>query len=174
MTEQTLRELYLEPFRIAVEQFGVTGIMTSYNRLGAVWAGGSTALLTGVLRGEWAFHGAVLTDYSDHPAYMNGAQALQAGGDLWMDGIPGGTLDGTPDPAVLRRAAKDVLYMYLNARVRNEAAAAEDAALLRPAAKAGLPPWCVLLLAVQVAAAVLFALALRAVLRAGKRKERPD
>ena len=58
--------------------------------------------------------------------------------------------------------------------MRNEAAAAEDAALLRPAAKAGLPPWCVLLLAVQVAAAVLFALGLRAVLRAGKRKERRE
>ncbi|MGN0055440.1 MAG: glycoside hydrolase family 3 N-terminal domain-containing protein [Atopobiaceae bacterium] len=124
LTEQSLRELYLRPFKIAVEQGGATGIMSSYNRIGAVWAGGSSALLTSILRGEWGFEGAVITDYCDHQQYMNADQALLAGGDLYMDGVfRNGTFKGTADSityrVALRRATKDVLYMWLNARATN-------------------------------------------------------
>ena len=156
MTEQTLREIYLEPFRICVES-GATGLMTSYNRLGAVWAGGSRALLTDVLRGEWGFQGAVITDYADHQQYMDADEALRAGGSLYMDGVfrngaydygltqaELSAADGTPGEARavsfvtnLRRATKDVLYCWLNARVANLAyneAAAEvgEAGIERP------------------------------------------
>lgn len=136
LTEQTLRELYLRPFQLAVEG-GATGLMTSYNRIGAVWAGGSYALLTDVLRGEWGFEGSVITDYADHQQYMSADQALRAGGDLFMDGVFrngsfsfGYTQDelsrarGTDEAARatsylsnLRRASKNVLYTWLNARV---------------------------------------------------------
>ena len=85
MPEQALREVYLKPFRILVEDYGATGLMTSYNRIGAVWAGGSEALLTGILRDEWGFKGTVVTDFSDHAEYMNGGQMLRAGGDIWMN-----------------------------------------------------------------------------------------
>ena len=50
MTEQALREIYLRPFQMLIEDYDATGLMSSYNRIGAVWAGGSEALLTGVLR----------------------------------------------------------------------------------------------------------------------------
>lgn len=120
MTEQTLREVYLAPFRMLVQEGGCTGIMSAYNRIGAVWAGGSTALLTNVLRDEWGFTGAVITDYSDHQKYMNGDQMLRAGGDLWMDGWLG---DGTFScetssnsfQQAMRRASKNIIYMTLNA-----------------------------------------------------------
>ena len=140
LTEQSLRELYLRPFQIAVEEGGATGIMTSYNRIGATWAGGSSALLTGVLREEWGFEGAVITDYADHQQYMSADQALLAGGDLYMDGVlRNGEYAFMPDEedgaayrgyvASLRRATKDVLYMILEARATNllynESAAAE-------------------------------------------------
>ena len=138
LTEQALREIYLAPFQRAVER-GTTGLMTSYNRIGATWAGGSRALLTSVLRGEWGFEGAVITDYADHQTYMNADEMLRAGGDLYMDGVfrngafaYGFTQDellaaeGTPEEprAVsyltnLRRAAKNVLYAWLNARATN-------------------------------------------------------
>ena len=120
MTEQTLREIYLKPFQIMIQEGRCTGIMSAYNRIGAVWAGGSTALLTDLLREEWGFTGVVITDYSDHHQYMNGDQAIRAGGDLWMDGWLGsGTYlydtDSNAFRQALRRAAKDVIYMYLNA-----------------------------------------------------------
>ncbi len=120
MTEQTLREIYLKPFRMIVIDGGCTGIMSSYNRLGAVWAGGSETLLTCVLRDEWNFHGAVMTDYADHHIYMNGDQMLRAGGDLWMDGWTGSGIflyetSSNSYQQALRRAVKNVTYMYLDA-----------------------------------------------------------
>ena len=151
LTEQSLREVYLRPFELAVKG-GASGLMTSYNRVGAVWAGGSRALLTDVLRGEWGFEGAVITDYADHQSYMDADQALRAGGDLFMDGVfRNGAFDfgytqaelsaarGTSEaPAAesflanLRRSTKDVLYVWLNARASNlaynEAAAQTGAA----------------------------------------------
>ena len=145
MTEQTLRELYLEPFRILVEEGGATGMMSSYNRIGAVWAGGSKALLSCVLRGEWGFEGSVITDYADHHAYMNADQMVRAGGDLYMDGImrDGAFVYETASATFqqdLRRAAKDVLYVWLNARAQNlqynETAAK---AFVRPIKHAGMP-----------------------------------
>ena len=87
LTEQTLREIYLRPFKLAIEKGGATGLMSAYNRIGATWAGGNKALLTGVLREEWGFEGAVITDYADHQQYMNADQMLRAGGDLFMDGV---------------------------------------------------------------------------------------
>lgn len=121
MTEQTLREVYLRPFKIALNEGGLTGIMSAYGRIGAVWAGGSEALLTSLLRNEWGFEGAVLTDYSDHQQFMNGDQMLRAGGDLWMSGATGGNLvcetESNSYMQALRRAAKNVTYMFLNAEV---------------------------------------------------------
>lgn len=124
MTEQALREIYLQPFKILVEDFGATGLMSSYNRIGAAWSGGSTALLTGILRDEWGFDGAVITDYSDHHEYMNGDQMLRAGGDIWMDGFVAGEFtcetESNSYKQALRTATKHVLYMYANALAENQ------------------------------------------------------
>lgn len=124
MTEQSLREIYLKPFKTAIQEAGATGIMTSYNRLGAVWAGGSRTLLTDVLRGEIGFQGAVLTDYCDHHKYMNMDHALRAGGDLWMDGMFTGKLqfemESNTFRQALRRASKNIIYMWVNAGYENK------------------------------------------------------
>ncbi len=122
LTEQALREIYIRPFEIAVKEGGATGIMTSYGRIGAVWTGGSEALLTEVVRNEWGFKGAFLTDYSDHNAYMNADQMVRAGGNLWMCSWNNtGTFQSgfnTTSNAfnnALRSAAKGILYMWSNA-----------------------------------------------------------
>lgn len=177
MTEQTLRETYLRPFQIVVEQFGGTGLMSSYGRIGAVWAGGSEALLTGVLRDEWNFHGAVITDYSDHQVFMNGDQALRAGGDLWMDGfLSDGTYNGETQSTrfdnALRRATKDVLYMYLNARTMNKTYnETAETPIEKPVITTTIPAWRVILVVVDVVAVVLFALAILALVRDVKLKK---
>ena len=119
LTEQALREIYLRPFEIAIHQGGASGVMTSYGRLGATWAGGNKALISGVLREEWGFHGMVLTDYADHQKFMNGDQQLRAGGDLWMDGYSNNgsykfDTSSNTFKQHLRRAGHDVLYAWLN------------------------------------------------------------
>ena len=64
LNEQSLREIYLEPFEISVKEGKAKGIMTAYNRLGNQWCGGSKALVTDLLRTEWGFDGFVITDAS--------------------------------------------------------------------------------------------------------------
>ena len=60
-------------------------MMSSYNRIGAVWAGGSRSLLTDVLRGEWGCKGAVITDNSAlNNHWMDGPDSVLAGADLFF------------------------------------------------------------------------------------------
>lgn len=86
-TEQAYREIYLKPFQMAIEQGGALGIMTSFNRIGAVYSGGSEASIAGVIRGEWGFRGSIITDWASqgHSGYMSIDHQLRAGGDLGMD-----------------------------------------------------------------------------------------
>ena len=62
-TEQALRENYLRPFHDAVVDGGALGMMTTYQGVGAEHSETTEALLSGVLRGEWDFKGAITTDY---------------------------------------------------------------------------------------------------------------
>lgn len=171
MTEQTLRETYLRPFRMLVEEYDAVGLMSSYNRIGAVWAGGSEALLTGILRDEWGFDGAVITDYADHHSFMNGDQALRAGGSLWMSGMMGGQLTcetgSNSYMQALRRAAKETLYMYLHVRVTNRdyAESIGDTAALRHDFKPAVLGWRHLVALIDLVAVALFALAIRGIVR---------
>lgn len=121
MTEQTLREVYLKPFKIVIDEADATALMSSYGRIGSCWTGGSQALLTDLLRDEWGFKGAVITDYADHWDYMNYDQMIRAGGDLWMDGWQsnGSAKYDTSSAAVvsaMRTATKHLLYMGVNAQ----------------------------------------------------------
>lgn len=134
LTEQSLREIYLKPFEIAIKA-GATGLMSSYNRLGALWTGGSYALNTGVLKDEWKFKGAVLTDYCDHPQYVSSDQFLRAGGDQILYGFLGDVsfkFDKKSNSYMqaLRRSAKNSIYIWLNALARNHAKA--QAGVLKP------------------------------------------
>jgi len=120
MTEQALREIYLKPFKMAINEGGLTGLMTSYGRIGAIWSGGSEALCTALLRDEWGFNGAILTDYADHHEFMSGDHMIRNGGDIWMDGYQnnGKFNYETSSPAFqtkLREATHHILYMVFNA-----------------------------------------------------------
>ena len=184
MTEQAIRETYLEPFRIIVEKYGATGLMSSYNRVGANWAGGSKALLTGILRDEWGFEGAVITDYSDHHEFMNGDEMLRAGGDLWMDGIMPGTLkfetESNSFKQALRQASKNIIYMTLNAQVENlnyvaehgETSMISGMSLERPIlVSSGMALWEKLVIAVDIIAVLLFVQGIRAIVLDVKTKK---
>lgn len=61
--EQTIRENILRPFQYAVQQGGSCGVMTGFNRIGAVGCTDNYPLLTSILREEWGFNGTVVTDY---------------------------------------------------------------------------------------------------------------
>ena len=68
--EQAMREIYFKAFEIAVKEGESHGLMTSFNRIGTEWAGGSYRLVTTVLRKEWGFQGSVICDFHIK-AYMD-------------------------------------------------------------------------------------------------------
>ena len=79
--EQSLRELYFEPFEISVKEGKAKGVMSAYNRIGTQWCGGSKALLIDLLRNEWGFDGFVITDASidlTGEGYLDPALAVYA------------------------------------------------------------------------------------------------
>lgn len=63
MSQMTLREVYLPPFRAAVDE-GVGSVMVAFNEIDGVPCTADSRLLNGVLRTEWGFGGIIATDYN--------------------------------------------------------------------------------------------------------------
>ncbi len=60
---RTLRDVYLPPFRAAVDA-GVATVMSGFHDYQGVPVAANRELLTGVLRGEWGFQGFVVSDWN--------------------------------------------------------------------------------------------------------------
>ena len=81
LTEQALREIYLRPFEESIKKGSASALMSSFNRIGAIWTGGSQALMQGVLRNEWQFRGMTITDYTENGTLQDANQMFRAGGN---------------------------------------------------------------------------------------------
>lgn len=81
--ERTLRELYFPAFERIVAREQPWTVMCSYNGLNGVPVAESRWLLTDVLRAQWGFEGAVISDWG---AVQHRGRSLTAGLDLEMPG----------------------------------------------------------------------------------------
>lgn len=79
--ERTLREIYLTAFEIVVREAAPWAIMSSYNLVNGVYAHENAHLLTDILRDEWGFDGAVVSDWGGG---NDAVAAVAAGGTLEM------------------------------------------------------------------------------------------
>ncbi len=78
ITERTLREIYLRPFKAGVEAGAMT-IMTAYNEIGGIPATANRTIFTDIIRGEWSFDGFVVSDWGAVSELVNhGVAADQA------------------------------------------------------------------------------------------------
>ena len=84
--ERTLREIYLTGFEIAVKEGRPETIMSAYNLVNGQYANENEHLLKDILRGEWGFEGAVITDWGGSDDHANG---VKCGSTLEMP-APGG------------------------------------------------------------------------------------
>lgn len=147
--EQSLREIYLRPFEIALrncEDNGCTAIMSSYNRIGGTWTGACKPLLTTVLRDEWGFVGRVLSDYIGSDvckSYVSIYGGLYAGNDQLLNTNEGffSLEDAKDNPTILnlmREATHRVLYSAINSAGMNGVSADTKVVQLVPAWQAML------------------------------------
>jgi beta-glucosidase len=61
--ERAMREIYLPPFRAAVEKADAFGVMSAYNKVNGFWCAENEVLLNQILRQEWGFAGMVISDW---------------------------------------------------------------------------------------------------------------
>lgn len=113
--DATLREMYLVPFETGAAA-GVWSIMASYNRLNGIHTSEHPWLLDGLLRGEWAWDGVVVSDWF---ATHTTAEAMEAGLDVEMPGpsrfrgeaLVQAVTEGAVDISVLDRSVTRVLRL---------------------------------------------------------------
>ncbi|MDQ0733282.1 glycoside hydrolase family 3 C-terminal domain-containing protein [Arthrobacter sp. B1I2] len=86
--ERTLREIYFPAFERIVTEARPATVMCSYNKVNGVYASHNKWLLTDVLRDDWGFDGAVVSDWG---AVSDRVAGVAAGMDLEMPGSGGGT-----------------------------------------------------------------------------------
>ncbi|EGX57382.1 beta-glucosidase [Streptomyces zinciresistens K42] len=122
--ERALRELYLAPFEIIVDEARPWGVMTAYNSVNGTTMTEHHHLVDEVLRGEWGFDGFNVSDWT---AARTTAGAIEGGLDAAMPG------PHTVYGEALARAVRDgeVAEARVDDAVRN---------VLRLAARVGILP----------------------------------
>ena len=124
--ERTLREIYLKPFEIALKKSKPWSIMSAYNRLNGIYCSQNKWLLNDVLREEWGYEGAVISDWG---AVHDEAASFAAGLDMKMPKDPDlyeklkkGIEDGVLTEEQIDKAAENMLKLAhkVSSRERNK------------------------------------------------------
>ncbi len=157
--EQSIREIYLRPFQITIEQGGAQSVMTSLNSIGIEWSG-CQGFVNNVLRDEWGMTGHAVTDSL---GCHNGefARGLFYGNDLPLGVYDknvynfakpkelGGTGEYGNYAMAMRESLHRVLYTVSQSFYMNGLASTDKIVELTP-------PWISILSGLQIASAVLF------------------
>lgn len=126
MSERTLREVYLPPFKAAVDA-GAATFMCSFNEIAGIPSSASRFLMTDLLRKEWGFKGMVVSDWNsigemiNHGYASDNSEAAQlsitAGLDMDMESrayvqsLPSLVKDKKVDVSTIDEAVRRVLKL---------------------------------------------------------------
>ena len=127
MSQQTMREIYLEAFKAGIVDAKTKGIMGGFNRIGCTWTGAHYGLMTEVLRNEFEWTGIADTDavFGYNP-YMGFKCGLMAGTTMWATsgtGVYDAVIEEVKNDAQLvgklREASHYLLYNVVNSLAFN-------------------------------------------------------
>lgn len=137
VNEQAFREVYLRAWELYIKEAkcdinyyeidennqyvmasktisAANGMMTSYNRVGATYAGASLCI-NRILRNEWKFTGTILTDAGGEPhTYMTSDLALRRGQQLCLSNNGDNGLYDISSPVAVTWLQKSAAYMLYN------------------------------------------------------------
>ena len=146
--EQAIREIYLEPFEMAVVDGGAYSVMNAFARVGVVWSGAHEGLMTNILRDEWGMKGFALTDFSGNSMFaqygimmksFDVAWGLLAGTDSWDSSAVQWTDDlnnlykNDPDVCqAMREATHRILYTVANSNAMNGISSTQEIVAVTP------------------------------------------
>ena len=137
ISERTLREMFFPPFKEVVDRTAIDAVMASYNEIDGIPSHSNKWLLDDILRGEWNYQGAIVSDYfaieemvsrhkiaEDIPAAA--VLAMNAGVDIdFPDGaayrnLPDLLSQGKVTEAQIDKAVERILTMKFNAGLFEE------------------------------------------------------
>lgn len=81
--KRTMHELYLQPFKMVIDEANPTFVMSSYNRVNGHYTAESEELLIDILRNKWDYQGAVMSDWN---AVQNKIKSIKNGMNVEMPG----------------------------------------------------------------------------------------
>ena len=190
-TEQTMREIYLKAFEIAIKEASTdlkyvdsegnshvienfpaaSGVMTAFSCVGNTWSGGNKTLLQSVLRDEWGFRGTALTDYALHD-FMYPDQMIRNGGTACLQSNRKNFVDQDNPSATtvkyLQDATHEMCWMVANSNAMNGIASGTQISY-------SLAPWQVgNVVSIAVTAALFLAAIAVTVFKTQDKKKHPE
>jgi beta-glucosidase len=123
--ERTLREIYLEPFRIAIRNSNPWAVMSSYNRINGTYACQNEHTLLEILKGEWKYGGIVMSDWFgtyDAGVPAGGLDLEMPGPARWMseEHVRNALANGTLSEAALDDKVRRLLCILQKAGLSHD------------------------------------------------------
>lgn len=165
-TEQTVREIYLRAFEVAIKSAkttlryisddqgtisertmrAATGLMSSQNSIGGTMGFCHYGTQAKILRGEWGFSGAVITDLFFGAPSKDRDLMIRAGGNMYMSMMDAALdYDSPTARSAMRESMHGILFATANSNAMNNVAPGTSISY-------GMSPWRMGLTAASVVA----------------------
>lgn len=90
VSERTLREVYLPPYKAAIEEANVFSLMTAHNELNGIPCHNSNWLMTQLMRNEYGFKGFIVSDWMDVERIYDLHHAAESMDDAFAQSVANG------------------------------------------------------------------------------------
>lgn len=115
--ERAMREIYLTPFRAAVEEADAYGVMAAYNKVNGWWCAENDMLLNKILRDDWGFAGMVISDWggthSTVTAIENGLNVEMPGKRFFGQALLDSVKAGVVSEGLIDQRVREILRVRL-------------------------------------------------------------